>query len=116
MRSILCAVLFLCGTGLFSQDYFLKKYEPFSSVIPSPQDYLGYGIGEHHTRHDRIVNYLEELAEKSDRARLYEYGRTHEDRRLVILMVSSPENLSRIGRDKGKTPGFYRSRSVGCQL
>ncbi len=100
MRICICALLLLCTSTLFSQDYFLKKYEPYDSEIPSPESYLGYGIGEHHTRHDRIVGYLEQLAELSEKAELYEYGKTHEGRRLVILMVSSKENLERLDKLK----------------
>lgn len=88
--------LFLCSTTLFGQDYFFKKYQPFNENIPSPEEFLGYGIGEHHTRHDLIVAYLQKLAEVSDRASIYQYGKTHEGRKLIMLTVTSPENLSNI--------------------
>lgn len=91
--------VFLC-TSVTAQDYFFKKFHPFESDLPSPETFLGYGIGEHHTRHDLIVAYLEKLAELSDRASIYEYGRTHEGRKLVILTISTPENLK--GLDKLK--------------
>lgn len=96
----------LCGFSLYSQDYFLEKYKPYDDDIPSPQEFLGYGIGEHHTRHDRIVSYLEQLAEVSDRAQLIDYGKTHEGRRLVILIVSSSENLSKLEEFKSKHLDF----------
>lgn len=96
MRQLFCALFILYGTVLFAQDYFLKKYEPYNNNISSPEEFLGYGIGEHHTRHDRIVHYLETLAAQSERAELIEYGRTHEGRRLVMLIVSNPENLGNL--------------------
>ncbi len=96
MYKAICVVALMIGSTLYSQDYFLKKYEPYNSEIPSPEDYLGYGIGEHHTRHDRIVGYLELLALKSDRASLHDYGKTHEGRRLVILKISDPGNMSQL--------------------
>ncbi|MDX1315199.1 MAG: M14 family zinc carboxypeptidase, partial [Eudoraea sp.] len=86
-------VLLLCTQVFYAQDYFFKKFHPFQSKVPSPEAYLGYPIGAHHTRHDRIVDYLEMLSVVSDRATLYDYGRTHEGRRLVILMISTPENM-----------------------
>ena len=95
LKKLLLLVLF-CGTTAFSQDYFLKKYEPFNTDIPSPEQFLGYGIGEHHTRHDRIVAYLEKLASVSDRASIHTYGKTHEGRELVILTITSPDNLSNL--------------------
>ncbi|SHG18715.1 M14 family zinc carboxypeptidase [Flagellimonas flava] len=91
LKKLFLAVLFT-SSSLAAQDYFFKKFHPFNSDIPSPEAFLGYPIGEHHTRHDLIVAYLTKLAETSDRASIYEYGRTHEGRKLVILTVTSPEN------------------------
>ena len=96
MRTPFFCLLLLCGGTLFSQDYFLKQYEPYRSDIPSPETFLGYGIGEYHTRHDRIVQYLETLAELSDRAEIETYGYTHEKRKLVMLRVSQPEHLANL--------------------
>lgn len=93
---ILVVLLLLVITPLYSQDYFYKKYEPFNESIPTPEEYLGYGIGDYHTRHDRIVSYLEKLAELSDRATITYYGKTHELRKLVILNISDPQNHSNL--------------------
>jgi len=89
---------FLLFTSLnsFGQDYFFKDKAPFDSKIPSPEAFLGYEIGEQHTRHDQIVAYLYKLAEVSDRAEIEVYGYTHERRKLVMLRVSTPENLSNL--------------------
>lgn len=92
-RKLLLFVV-LCGSTLSAQDYFLEKYKPFNADIPSPEAFLGYGIGEHHTRHDLIVAYLEKLAAVSDRASIQEYGKTHEGRKLVILTITTPNNLN----------------------
>lgn len=95
LKRLLLLVLF-CGSTLYGQDYYFKKFHPFNADIPSPEQFLGYGIGEHHTRHDLIVSYLEKLAEVSDRASIHYYGKTHEGRKLVILTITSPENLSNL--------------------
>jgi len=105
LKKIFLLVLF-CGSNVLAQDYFLKKYEPFNSEIPSPEQFLGYGVGEHHTRHDLIVAYLEKLASLSDRASIYTYGKTHEGRKLVILTITSPENLSNLQLIKEKHLAF----------
>lgn len=93
MRTILC-FLMLSSLSLTAQDYFLERYEPFSQDIPSPAEFLGYGIGEYHTRHDRIVAYLQALDQASDRAEIEVYGYTHEKRPLVILRISEARHLS----------------------
>jgi hypothetical protein len=89
-------LVFLYGSTISAQDYFYQKFQPFNSEIPTPEAFLGYGIGEHHTRHDRIVAYLEKLAEVSDRASIAEYGKTHEGRKLVMLTLTTPENLNNL--------------------
>lgn len=93
MKALLFSVsLFIGYSPLLAQNYFYKDYAPFDESIPSPSEYLGYDIGDYHTRHDRIVSYFEKLASLSDRATISYYGKTHELRPLVILNVSSPKN------------------------
>ena len=96
MPKVFLMIAFLYPLLIQAQDYFYKAYHPFDSSIPSPEAFLGYGIGERHTRHDLIVAYLEKLAELSDRASLEDYGKTYEGRRLVMLTISSPGNLSNL--------------------
>jgi hypothetical protein len=106
MQKIICIALLCCFTSLYSQEYFLKKYEPFKKEIPSPEEFLGYGIGERHTRHDLIVAYFKKLAEVSDRVSFYEYGRTHEGRILSMLTISTPENLNNLPSIKSEHLAF----------
>ena len=99
LKKLLLVFFLSCGT-IYGQDYFFKKFQPFNASVPSPEAFLGYGIGEHHTRHDLIVAYLEKLAEVSDRATIHEYGKTHEGRKLVILTISSPKNQNNLAAIK----------------
>ena len=85
-----------CSLSLFSQDYFYGKQGPFDESIPSPEQFLGYSIGEYHTRHDRVVAYLQKLAELSDKATLTIYGKTHEKRDLVILNISNANTIKNL--------------------
>ncbi|QLG46364.1 M14 metallopeptidase family protein [Costertonia aggregata] len=106
LRKLLLLLCCYSATLLYGQDYFLKKFQPFSQQIPTPEQFLGYGIGEHHTRHDLIVAYLEKLAEVSDRAAIHYYGKTHEGRKLVMLALTIPENLSNLDNIKQQHLAF----------
>lgn len=86
----------------FAQDYFLKDKGPFDASIPSPEEFLGYGIGEQHTRHDQIVAYFQKLADISDKASIEVYGYTHERRKLVMLTISSENNMANLPSIKEK--------------
>jgi hypothetical protein len=108
-----------------AQDYFLKNQAPFDTTIPSPETFLGYPIGAQHTRHDQIVSYLYKLAEISDRASIKVYGKTHEQRKLVMLTVSSPANLKNLSTiktshlqfvDPSQQPTNYASVPIFIQL
>ena len=70
--------------------------------VPPPASVLGFDVGRWHVRPDQIVDYFRTLADASPRVALIEYGRTHEDRPLVIAIVSTPENLQRLGEIREK--------------
>lgn len=96
LTAILFIALFTIENTLAQQSYYFPNAGEFNQDIPSPQEFLGYDIGSHHTRHDRIVAYFEELARLSDRANFQVIGQTYGHRPLVILTVTSPENLTNL--------------------
>jgi hypothetical protein len=65
------------------------EYDP---SVPTPQSVLGYEVGEWHVRHDQLVRYMEVLAEHSDRISIEYTGRTHQQRPLLLLTITAPEN------------------------
>lgn len=108
-----------------AQDYFFKDKAPFDASIPTPEEFLGRPIGAQHTRHDLIVAYLTKLAELSDRAEIETYGQTHEMRKLVMLRVSTSENLKNLESiknehlkfvDPSQSPTNYNDVPVFIQL
>jgi hypothetical protein len=109
LKKLLLVVLFV-STSIHAQDYFLEKYKPFNENIPSPEEFLGYGIGEHHTRHDLIVAYLTKLAALSDRASISQYGKTHEGRKLVMLTITTAKNLSNLDQIRKQHLAFIDSK------
>ncbi|MFT4603950.1 MAG: hypothetical protein ACI9W4_000668 [Rhodothermales bacterium] len=77
-------------------DYFFPEGTAFDAGIPSPQDFLGYEIGSFHTRHDRIVSYMQVLAALSDRASYQSIGMTYEHRPMPVLTVTSRQNMAEL--------------------
>ena len=79
----------------FSQvelNYYLPEIN-YNDDIPTPESLLNYQIGEWHISHDQLVYTVKALCESSDRCIFREYGRTHENRPLVNLIISHPDNL-----------------------
>lgn len=66
----------------------------FSQDLRSPSDFLGYELGSQFTRHHQVVDYYRYVAEAAkDRVQLLEYGKTNEGRQLLMVFVSSAENI-----------------------
>lgn len=96
MLRIFLLLLFASVTSQAQNSYFFSEDIKFDPKIPSPEEFFGYPIGSHHTRHDRIVAYMQKLAEVSDRASFQKIGETYEHRDLVVLTITSPENHNRL--------------------
>ncbi|HEX2253110.1 MAG TPA: M14 metallopeptidase family protein [Thermoanaerobaculia bacterium] len=78
-------------------DPLLPAGTTYDPAVPSPAAELGWPVGEWHVSHDRLVAYMRRLAETSERVRLEVQGQSHEGRPLVLLTISSPANLARLG-------------------
>lgn len=98
----LCVIFFLLFTaGLnFAQanrpiTYFLEDIE-YDASVPSPEDFLGFQIGDWHLDHALLVQYMERLAETSGRVVIQEYARSYEFRPLVQLIITSEQNHRRL--------------------
>ncbi|MCK5371409.1 MAG: zinc carboxypeptidase, partial [Cyclobacteriaceae bacterium] len=98
MKKIVIFIFVSCSISLsaFAQDYFIKSNSSFDENIKSPEVFLGYPIGSHHTRHDRLAAYFEYLSEASNKAKLQVYGETYEKRPLIILTISSKSNINNL--------------------
>ena len=85
--------LFLSGT-LVSQDldYYLPQAINYNPEIPTPESVIGHNVGDWHVSHDKLVRYMETIAEASERISIQTYGFTYEGRELKLLAVTSPEN------------------------
>lgn len=64
--------------------------------IQSPEEFLGYELGDKFTRHHQVVDYFSYLSENSEKVTLQQYGKTYEDRPLILSFVSSKENLDNL--------------------
>lgn len=94
----LLAALFTAGF-VFSQvslDYYLNPDHPYNPSIPQPKSLLGYEVGTWHVSHDQLVSYMYSLAAQSDRIHIENRGTTYENRPLLLLTITSPENHKKI--------------------
>jgi hypothetical protein len=82
---LVAALLAAAAPGLHAQE-----------APPSPQQVLGYALGERFTPHAGVQQYARALDAASDRVEYRAYGTTSEGRELFQLVVATPENLRRL--------------------
>lgn len=92
-------VLLLVATVITTHaqnDYYFNKQETFDPKIPTPEQFLGYPIGSHYTRHDQLIAYLKELSRLSDKVHYQVIGKTYELRDQVIVTITTPDNYAKL--------------------
>ncbi len=106
MRKITSLLLMLLvSVSLFAQvkdSYYLPQDVTYNPAIPTPQQFLGYQLGERHITPYENYAYMRELARLSDRITVETYGRTYEKRELLLLTVTSPANQDRMNDIKAE--------------
>ncbi|MBZ9730335.1 M14 family metallopeptidase [Salegentibacter sp. JZCK2] len=67
-----------------------------NAQLQSPEEFLGYEIGEQFSRHADVVNYFKHVAQNSPLVNYHTYGKTNERRPLTYAVISSKENLQNL--------------------
>lgn len=70
--------------------------EKFDSKIPTPESVLGYQVGDWHVRHDQLVQYFKALAKSSDRVSIKVIGKSHEQRELLQVVITSAQQQKKL--------------------
>jgi hypothetical protein len=100
-----------------------------AQTIQTPEQFLGYRLGEQFTPHHRIVDYFRYVAQVSKNVKLQQYGTTNEGRPLMAMFIASEDNIGRLeeirqnnikltGLDAGGTPvaASGKNQPVICWL
>lgn len=99
MRTILfkvcCFLISTIGAQSVDLSYYLPDIE-YDDQITTPKEFLGWEVGEWHVSHDQLYFYMKQLAAESDRITLTEYARSHENRPLIYLTITAPQNAARL--------------------
>ncbi len=88
-----------------TQPYFISPlvdHLPIVKGIPSPKDALGYHIGAPYklTYYADILKYYRALAKATPRVKVETIGRSDEGRELVVVWVSSDENIRNVQKNR----------------
>jgi hypothetical protein len=90
------SIIFLNAQEVPDLSYYLPQDISYDQAIPTPASVIGHEVGQWHVTHDKLIFYMQALAASSDRIKIENRGTTFEGRPLVLLTISSPDNLSNL--------------------
>jgi len=100
MKQLLTFCLLFCGLmnaqNKTTLEYYLPQNTTYSKNIPTPKSIFHFELGEMHTDHTQVANYMNIVANASERISIETTGYTYENRPLQLLTISSPKNLANI--------------------
>ncbi len=82
----------------------LTDYLPASDTVPTPKDALGYiaGAPNHLPYSAEVHNYMRMVEKASPRVKVYSIGKSEEGREMIVVAVSSEENLAKLSENQKK--------------
>ena len=95
-RLLLLLIAFSASAWALPVEQYLPTNGQYDMSIPKPEQTLGFEVGERHVRHWQVVDYLENLADTSERVSIEEFGRTFQQRPQLLVTISAPENLTKV--------------------
>ncbi|WP_374764178.1 M14 family zinc carboxypeptidase [Yunchengibacter salinarum] len=100
LSAALALLVMMIGAGTAGRaaplDYFLEADTTYESAIPTPESVLGHELGSQPVRHDLMVRYIRALGKASDRLSVETIGYSHENRPILFITVTSPDNRARL--------------------
>ena len=68
----------------------------FDASIPTPEQFLGFRLGDEPVRHHQLIDYIRHVAALSDRLTVETIGYSHERRPILFVVATSPDNHARL--------------------
>ncbi|SEA92847.1 M14 metallopeptidase family protein [Pedobacter hartonius] len=82
-----------------------------NAQVKSPDDFLGYPLGSKFTPHHQVIAYFKYLAGINKNIQLISYGKTYENRELMVAVISSGENMGRLEQIRKTNIGLSRAEA-----
>jgi len=82
--------------------------------IPTPEDFVGHPVGAEKklVRWDKIVEYMQVVADGSDRVLFDELGKSTDNNPLIMMIISSAANIQNIERYKTINRRLFDPRTI----
>ncbi|WP_237524109.1 M14 family zinc carboxypeptidase [Shewanella sp. KX20019] len=94
--TFLCAFMMLLSLSAEAKKVRLTDNPLYGITTSSPEEFLGYPLGEYLLRHDQVNYYLKEIAQQNPRVSLENTGQTHEGRQQLTAVITSTRNQQQL--------------------
>lgn len=85
----------------------------FSQKARSPQEFFGYPLGSYFSRHHQVIDYFRQLEmNASENIQIQSYGKTNENRELILAFISSPENLKNLDAIRNQHSSLNKDEKI----
>ena len=76
------------------------SYIPALAAVPTPESHFGHpmGVDRQLLDWDQVVSYFYALARSSNKIQVTEYGRSADNRPMIVATIAAPETLRRLDR------------------
>lgn len=91
--------------------FLFAGFPGLNAQVKSPDDFLGYPLGSKFTPHYQVIAYFKYLAGINKNIQLISYGRTYENRELLVAVISSKENMGRLEQIRKTNIGLSRAEA-----
>ena len=100
MRRLFAVLVLLCVSAslrLSAQGYDWYQHGPYSAAVPRPDSLLGHPLGSRQTMYWEQQGVLDRMiAARPERVRTEVIGTTAEGKVMRLLIISAPENITRL--------------------
>ncbi|WP_316816715.1 M14 family metallopeptidase [Pedobacter nyackensis] len=92
--------------------FLLLGWAAVNGQVKSPDEFLGYPLGDKFTPHDKVLDYFAYLAKASKNVKVVNYGKTYEGRELLVGIVSARENMEKLEQIKKNNRSLSRAEKI----
>ena len=111
MRLLAC--LLFAPSLLLAQEFDFYNRGPYRTQVPRPESLLGYTVGSQQTMYHQQQQVFDRMIEAAaDRVRTEVIGRTAEGKVMRLLIISAPENLTRLDEIRANLTKLADSRQT----
>ena len=89
---------------------FVFSFHAFAQNILSPEEFLGYELGERFTPQHKVFDYFSYISEQMPNVQLEKYGTTNENRPLFVSFLSAQKNMDKLEEIRLRNLGQTRMK------